>query len=132
MECIVHKDHVENYSTSGLAGSIRKYGLSVRGGGDPGKGRLEIVRMLRNRRQGKPLFRVHGSARWALNAFSGGYSMQYSKAGKGLSDRADDTPYRTMCEALESSLALSSGGLSDDRAINYKYTSDGKKYISSV
>ncbi len=48
-----------------------------------------------------PMLLVSDQARWTLNAFAGGYARVLLKAGV-LADYAEEGPYRTLIEGLES------------------------------
>lgn len=134
LDVIVHSDHFDRYSNSGLVGALRKLRCEPRRGGDVMRGRGYVVDNLRNRREGKPSFTVRERAKYVLNAFIGGYAFDYPKAGKGLSDRARDGMYRTLMEGLESAVSLYAiGAGSDDKDVgNYRTDHKGRRYLSSL
>ncbi len=76
---------------------------------------------------------VSDTARWTLNGFAGGYARAMLRGG-ALADYAEEGPYRTLMEGLESFLGLtalgSTGDQDDDRS--YAYTADGRRYVSML
>ena len=134
LQYIVHPDHFERYSASGFVGALKKFGISPRQGGDPTKGRGWIISKLQRKINNHPAFQILDTAKWALNGFSAGYAFEFSKAGKGLSDRAPEGIYRTAMEGFESAASLSSANVdaADEDDANYATDSNGKRYLSSM
>ena len=91
----------------------------------------EIRALLKRQVRGGPALRVSQKARWTLNGFAGGYCKSVSKNGM-LSEFADEGPYKTLMEGLESFASLlKMGHLGEDQPINWATTPDGRRYISS-
>lgn len=124
-------EHFGNYDTVGVRGAARKIPVDLSQSGLGLDGRDEIRALLRRQIRSGPALRVSQKARWTLNAFSGGYCKTVTKNGQ-LSEFADDGPYKTLMEGLESFASLlKMGHLGDEQPINWQTTSDGRKYISS-
>lgn len=125
-------EHFGNYDTVGLRGAARKIPSDLSQGGLGLDGRDEIRALLRKQIRGNPALRVSQKARWTLNGFAGGYCKDVLKNGV-LSEFANEGPYRTLFEGLESFASLlKMGNLNDDTPINYAYTPDGRRYVSSL
>jgi len=124
LDVMIHPMHYEKYSASGLVGAIKKEGCEPRRSGDLIKGRGFIVDSLRERRNGKPTFRVAIESKYVLNAMSGGYAFEYKKAGKGLSDRANEGMYRTLMEGFECAMAVYTSSSIDDDSEKLNYRTD--------
>ena len=123
--------HFGNYDTVGLRGAARKIPVALNQGGLGLDGRDEIRALLRRQVRGGPALRVSTRARWTLNGFSGGYCKSVLKNGI-LSEFADEGPYKTLMEGLESFASLlKMGHLGEEQPINWQTTSDGRRYISS-
>lgn len=124
-------DHFGNYDTIGLRGSARKVPVDLHKGGQPLDGRDEIRGLLQRNIKGHPALRVSGAARWALNAFSGGYCKEVLKTGM-LTEFAVDGPYKTLMEGIESLAALLKfGQMREEQAVNWATATDGRRYISA-
>jgi hypothetical protein len=76
---------------------------------------------------------VSDQARWVLNGMSSGYARVVAKGG-GLADYAEEGPYRTLLEGLESFVGLMEvqPDRDDDKWPNYAYTQDGRRYTSAL
>jgi hypothetical protein len=74
--------------------------------------------------------KVSTRARWTLNAFSGGYARKLNKSGV-LSEFAEEGPYRTLMEGLESFAALMRIAQREDEKLNLKVTDNGRRYLSA-
>ena len=70
-----------------------------------------------------------------INAFSGGYARSIPKAGSGqvLVGVADEGPYKTLMEGLESFIAVSAVAAERDGedAPNYAIDAQGRRYLSA-
>ena len=100
-------------------------------GGAENMGREEIRGLLNRMTKGRPMVVVSTNARWTLNALSGGYCREVTRQG-ALTEQAIEGPYRTLMEGIESLAALTKSiTLRDDDSINYAYTPQGRRYISS-
>jgi hypothetical protein len=125
-------EHFGNYDTVGLRGAARKVPADLSQGGLGLEGRDEIRGLLRRQIRSGPALRVSQKARWTLNAFAGGYCKSVLKNGI-LSEFADEGPYKTLMEGLESFASLlKMGHIGEDQPINWATTSDGRRYISSM
>lgn len=124
-------EHFDQYDTIGLRGAARKIPTDIHKGGMPHNGRDEIRETLKRQIRGNPALRVCVRARWTLNALSGGYCKTVQKNGM-LSEFADEGPYKTLMEGIESLAALMKFSILDeDQAPNWQTTSDGRRYISA-
>jgi hypothetical protein len=72
---------------------------------------------------------VSTSARWTLNALSGGYARGLGRKGV-LTAEPDDTVYKSLMNGLESVLSFV-GGRSETEGAHYDYTEDGRRYLSA-
>jgi hypothetical protein len=121
-----------NYDTIGLRGAARTIPIALGQAGFGLDGRDEIRAMLRRTVRGGPALKVSHKARWSLNALAGGYCRDVLKNGV-LSEFAMEGPYRILMEGLESLAALiKTGGVGDDQPVNYQYTADGRRFVSSL
>jgi hypothetical protein len=124
-------EHFGNYDTVGLRGAARKIPVDLSQGGLGLDGRDEIRGLLRRQIRSGPALKVSQKARWTLNGFAGGYCKTVMKNGM-ISEFADEGPYKTLLEGLESFASLlKMGHLGEDQPINWATTSDGRRYISS-
>jgi hypothetical protein len=76
---------------------------------------------------------VSAHARWTLNAFAGGYCRELGKNG-ALSAEPVGGPYAVLMAGLESFAAVLKAlrrNEEDDLEVNYAYTPEGRRYISS-
>jgi hypothetical protein len=128
--------HWANYDTIGLQPAARKLKRRIAMSGDPATGREEIRRKIEALSHGQPQLLVASSARWALNALSGGYAKTVPKDGKPLpaqSAVAEEGPYKTLLEAVESFIAVTAGAFvgDGDLAPNYAIDAQGRRYLSA-
>lgn len=124
-------EHFGNYDTIGLRGAARKVPVDLHKGGQVLDGRDEIRGLLRQTLKGHAALRVAKEARWTLNALSGGYCKTVMKNGV-LSEFADDGPYKTLLEGVESLAALMKmGNMREDQELNWATTPDGRRYVSA-
>jgi hypothetical protein len=130
---MIPPQHYQQYSTVGLRAALHRVPVEYTRGGDPAGGRAEIVSMLSRLAHGRPALQVSSLARWTLNAFSGGYARELDRSGQ-LGAEARTGPYAVLMEGLESFAAITRAvraAEEDEPAVNYAYTSDGRRYISS-
>lgn len=124
-------EHFGNYDTIGLRGAARKVPVDLSQGGLALDGRDEVRGLLKRHIRGTPALKVSTRARWTLNGFSAGYAKSVLKNGI-LSEFADEGPYKTLFEGLESFASLlKMGHIGEDQPINWAITPDGRRYISS-
>ena len=124
--------HFSSYSPIGLRAAIRALPAEVSRGGDETVGRNEIGALINRLSHGRPALQVASDARWSLNAFAGGYCREVGKKGL-LTPETSVGPYKVLLEGLESFAAIirSTRLNEDDVEVNWAYTQDGRKYISS-
>jgi len=123
--------HFRDYDTLGLRAAARQLPADVGCGGEESIGREELRSLFGRATKGRPAIQVASSARWTLNALSGGYAKEISKLGI-LMDVANPGPYRVLMEGLESFAALlKSSSIRDDEPVNWAVAPDGRRYISS-
>jgi hypothetical protein len=121
-----------NYDVIGLRGAARTIPIALSQSGFGLDGRDEMRAMLRRTVRGGPALKVSHKARWTLNALAGGYCRDVMKNGV-LSEFAMDGPYKVIMEGLESLAALvKTGGVGEDQPINYQFTADGRRFVSSL
>lgn len=125
--------HFANFDTVGLRPAARKIPVELRRGGSTLDGREELRGLLKRQHRGLPLFRVSTAARWTLNALSGGYARSTGKSGV-LSEFPDEGPYKVLMEGIEAFAALLRTGsaLADDQPLNYAYTPQGRRYVTTL
>ncbi len=124
--------HFGNHDTIGLRGAARKIQVGLNQGGLGLDGRDEIRALLQRTIKGAPALRISTEARWTLRSLSGGFCRDVMKNGV-LSEFPLEGPYRTLVEGIESLTALLKfGGIGENLPVNYQYTPDGRKYISSM
>lgn len=112
--------------TVGLRVAVRAAGLQSRTGGGILQGREALRDRLTRRRRGEVQLIVAASARWTLNAFSGGYAWRIDKRGQ-IEREPVDGPYRVLMEGLES-FAAALSGLAPDEDARMAVASDGRAY----
>ena len=125
--------HYANYSPIGLRAALHSLPTDYTRGGDPAVGRAEIASLLQRLAHGRPALQISSTARWTLNAFAGGYCRELNKQGQLTAEPAIG-PYAVLMAGLESFAATLKAlrrDEDDELAVNYAYTSEGRKYISS-
>ena len=124
--------HFNSYSVHGLRAACRSVPVEFSRGGDPAVGRQELTALLNRLAHGRPCLQVSSTARWTLNAFAGGYYREMSRAGALMGEPATNA-YRVLLEGIESFAAvMRSARMEDDeQEVNWQYTPDGRKFISS-
>jgi hypothetical protein len=125
--------HFNSYSVHGLRAACRALPAEFSRGGDVAAGRQEIVSLLNRLAHGRPSVRVSTTARWSLNALSGGYYREMSRSGALAAEPASNV-YRVLMESVESFAAiLRSARINeeDELPVNWAETSDGRRYITS-
>ncbi len=124
--------HFDPHDTVGLRAAARKVPVQVDRGGPSTAGRESLRQLLASAKRGHPAVNVHSDARWTINALAGGYCRAVTKAGV-ITDFPAEGPYRTLMESLESLVALTRIGLSeDDSAPNFAYSPSGHRYLTSL
>jgi len=124
--------HFNSYSVHGLRAACRSVPVEFSRGGDPAVGRNELLALMNRFAHGRPCLQVSSTARWALNALSGGYYREIAKSGQLTAEPAVNA-YRVLMEGIESFAAvLKSARMDEDEPeVNWATTPDGRRYISS-
>lgn len=125
--------HFDRYNNMGLKQAAMKMNLDVRQGTVPETGRGLLRDMLKRETRGVQAVLVSDRARWVANGLAGGYARALLRGGV-LAEYAEEGPYRTIMEGLESFVGLMKLGMAtDDEAaeINYDYTANGRRFISA-
>lgn len=106
--------------TGRLPLALSRYGVQAGAGGPTDSGRAELRKILREKSKGVPRFLVSEVARWTMNGFLSGYTID-----------TKDGPYKLMVEAAESFAALMSLGELDTEDRTNATTKDGRSYFSA-
>lgn len=125
--------HFDRYTNMGLRQAALKLGLDVRQGTEPETGRGLLRDLLKKEVRGMQGVLVSDRARWITNGFAGGYCRALLKGGV-LGEYAEEGPYRTAMEAIESFVGLMKLGMAEDdpdAELNYDYTTNGRKFLSA-
>ena len=123
--------HFTDYSPHGLRAACRFIPIACSRGGDPAVGRQELMSLMNRLAHGRPCLQVASTARWTLNALAGGYYREIARSGQIMPEPATN-PYRVLMEGIESFAAiLKSARANEEEDVNWAYTSDGRKFISS-
>jgi hypothetical protein len=125
--------HWQNFDAIGLQPAIRQLKRRISIGGDPANGREELRKKLETLQHGLPSLLVSDKARWTLNAFAGGYARSIPKSGQAMVGVADEGPYKTLMEGLESFIAVSAVAVErdGDETLNYAIDAQGRRYLSA-
>ena len=124
--------HFRDHDTIGLRAAARRVPVDVTTGGREIEGRDGLKKLLKESPHGVPALRIAHTARWTLNAFSGGYCYPITRHG-AVSEFTDNGPYRILMEGLESFCALlNTGTMADDSERNFAYSRGGKRYLTSL
>jgi hypothetical protein len=125
--------HFDQYNNVGLRQMLGRHQIELQRGAPPEKGRPYLMSLLQREKQSMPMVMVSSEARWALNAFSGGYCRALLKQGQ-LAAYAEEGPYRVLIEGLESFVGRLSVGSPDDEndGRNYAVAADGRRYVSTL
>jgi hypothetical protein len=125
--------HFDRYNNMGLRQAAQKLGLDVRQGTVPEAGRGLLRDLLKKEVRGMQGVLVSDRARWITNGFAGGYCRALLKGGV-LAEYAEEGPYRTAMEAIESFAGLMKLGMAEDddeAEKNYDYTTNGRRFLSA-
>ena len=103
-------------------------------GGTEIDGSFYLREMLGRTERGLPVVSIGPGARWTLRALAGGYARAMIRGR--LQDHAEEGPYRVLMEGLESFCGMIRAGRSedaeDDSGPNYRYSRDGRRYLSAM
>lgn len=126
--------HFDQYNNFGLRQAAMKQQQDVRKGTPPEMGRAVMRDLIRKDLRSMPALLVGDKARWVSNGFAGGYCRMLLKGGM-LAEYAEEGPYRTIMESIESFAGLMKMGMTeeDDEAneVRYDYTANGRKFLSA-
>lgn len=125
--------HYDRYNNMGLRQAAMKLNLDVRQGTVPETGRGLLRDLLKREVRGAQGVLVSDRARWVTNGFAGGYCRALLKGGV-LAEYAEEGPYRTIMEAVESFAGLMKMGMAqddEDSELVYDHTASGRKFISA-
>ena len=125
--------HFNTYDTVGLQAAARRAVVRLKTGGDENQGREELRKKIEALSHGRPALLISTKARWTLNGLAGGYARSVVK-GKEVFGMADEGPYKTLMEGLESFVAVTQGALSRDGedTPNYAIDPKGRRYMSAM
>ena len=126
--------HWATYDTIGLRAACNRLKVTLRTAGDPILGREELRKKIDALSHGAPQLQVSSSARWALNAFAGGYARSIKAGAHDIVGTADDGPYKTLMEGLEAFIAATVTGAVGDGTEQRNYAIDpmtGRRYLSA-
>ena len=97
-------------------------------------GEMHFRDMLGRTTRGVPAVEISSRARWTLRALAGGYTRAMVRGR--LQDYAEEGPYRTLMEGLESFMGLVRSGAGedkeDDENQNYSVDRWGNRYVSAI
>jgi len=124
--------HFSSWSPHGLRAACRSLPAEFSRGGDPAAGRNEIIAQLNRLSHGRPSLQVSSTARYALNAFAGGYYREVARSGQLAAEPATNV-YKVLMEGIESFAAVlrSARMDEDEHPVNWATTPDGRRYITS-
>jgi len=117
---IIPKQHYEKYEAIGLRASLMAANAKPGRGGDPAKGRAELQQRMEADR-----FRVSDTATWTLRALTGGFAYDAN------SKLPRQNSYDTLMLAIESAARVLSVSQEDEGERTYRYTADGRRYLSA-
>lgn len=126
---IAPAQHFQQWANVGLQAALSRVPVTLDRGGLALDGQGEIRQLFRSQVRTLPAVQIAASARWTLNAFSGGYARSERK-GDSFAERA----YACLCEGLESFAALlkvERSGEEDD-SVNWTEGRSGQRYISAM
>lgn len=126
-------NHWQNYDTIGLQPAVKKARKRIGMSGDPGIGREEVRKKLETLAHGGPELVVSATAHWLINGFSGGYARSIPAKGGEVTGMADEGPYKTLMEGVESFIAVSTAAIERDGEDqpNYAIDAQGRRYLSA-
>ena len=130
---VAHRKQFDQWQNVGLVAALKRVPVDVGSGGDPQLGRAEIRSLLESQVRALPAVQIASSARWTLNALSGGYARS-SNSGGQVASEPDDNLYGTLMTGLESFCALTRITRSQEfsEEDNVRTSADGRKYRSAM
>ncbi len=124
---LASQKHFDEFSLYGLKAAAKNLGLTLHRGGASDVGREEIRSLMRRAAHGRTAIGVAPDASWTVRAFAGGFSREPERVVP------TENAYSVLIEPLESFAAfLKIGTPGVDERPNFAYTSDGRKYVSSL
>jgi hypothetical protein len=118
-QVILPKRHFSLSDTLGIRSALYAQGVTPGMGGDPAASRSLVQEMIDNDR-----LRVNNTATWTLRALTGGCAYDPARKQPRLNN------YGLLMEAIESAVFVLEYQ-AEDSGRNYKYTADGRKYLSA-
>lgn len=118
------------YDQVGLVPALRRVPVEVHQGGPTVVGKEELRQALNRSVGGQPAVQVASQATWVLRALSGGYALPMDRDGR-LSDFPKNNVYKTVMEAVESVMALTSIAANEDENIQYATAANGQRFLSA-
>lgn len=131
---IVPPHHADRWNNVGLIQAIGTIPSQAARGVDEGTGRAGLRDLLGRLARGAPAVQVSERSGWVLRGFTGGYSRAVARGG-GVSDHAEDGPYRVMMEGLESfvgMMARARESEADEDDSGYSFDKLGRRYKSAM
>jgi hypothetical protein len=132
LRVVAGPSHFTGHDAVGLRAASHRVPVGLRTGSDLATGGAELRRLLKQTHKGQPSLRVSTQARWALNAFSGGYCRDVLRSGE-LSEFTKAGPHKVLMEGLEAFAGLLRAGVAsdDDTERHHDITPDGRRYLSA-
>jgi hypothetical protein len=128
--------HQDRWNNVGLNQAIRRIPAALSTGANEGDGRREIGDLLKGNAGGGSDLRISRAAVWTLRALAGGYSRMVDRSGRVM-DHAEEGPYRTLMEGIESFAGIIARRPQDDIEVNNQqqpvlYDKRGRAYASAM
>ncbi len=124
-------EQFDQYTNYGLPAAIKQERITPTRAGRAAHTEGQLRDWLRKQVRGDVAFMVDKTARWTVNALSGGYARALEKSGT-LAANPTDNQYQLVMEALESWVAWWDKNSEDDtdKDIRYDTTAGGRRFIS--
>jgi hypothetical protein len=119
-----------DYDTIGLRAAAGQVPVSVSQGGAATAGREELRTLMASQWRGVSRLQVAQTARWTLNALSGGYARSVLKSGH-LSVAPVSGAYAILMEGLESFLAAGRLDIAAEEQPRYAVAEDGRRFVTA-
>lgn len=132
LRLVAPPNHFTGHDTVGLRPAAGKIPVELRPSGDLFTGQAEIQRLLKTQIRQLPAIKVSSTAKWTLNAFSGGYCREIQPNGQP-SQFTKQGPHKVLMEGLEGFAGLLRVGFSDDDTErHYAINANGRRYLSAL
>ncbi|MDE2040673.1 MAG: hypothetical protein KGO96_12260 [Elusimicrobia bacterium] len=124
-------NHFDQYENVGLIQAAARVPVTTQRAGTAAMGGPALAAAFQREVRGFAAVRVSSSARWTLNALSGGYCRGLKNGV--ITPDAEPGPYRVLMEGLEAFCALTDGSafFDDDDDIHYATARGGHRYMSA-